>query len=135
MLIHLLADVINPQQGQENRDPLPNPWSAGGEGGNSENRTSTGGTAGSKAGTAGSKALTPGGGGIFNSPAMQSVMQQMIENPQMIQNMLAAPYTQSMLQALTENPAMASSVLGSNPFLASNPELQVCFVTVDIQRC
>lgn len=121
-------DVINPQQGQENRDPLPNPWSGGGggSGGNLESRPSPGGTTATPQGRA--------TGGMFNSPAMQSLMQQMVENPQMIQNMLAAPYTQSMLQALTADPVMASNVLGSNPFLASNPELQVCF-TLHLSYC
>lgn len=129
MLHYLLADIINPQQGQENREPLPNPWNGGsgggggggGSGGNSESRTSAGGTTGTQGRTT---------GGIFNSPSMQSLMQQMMENPQMIQNMLAAPYTQAMLQALTADPAMASNVLGSNPFLASNPELQVHFIII-----
>ena len=34
------------------------------------------------------------GSSLFTSPGMQSLMQQMTENPQLMQNMLNAPYTQ-----------------------------------------
>ncbi|KDR22728.1 ubiquilin-1 isoform X2 [Zootermopsis nevadensis] len=101
-------DGTNPQQGQENRDPLPNPWSAaGGE---------TGGTAARSASTRPS--------GLLNSPGMQSLMQQMMENPQLMQNMLSAPYTQSMLQAFASDPHMAAQIVNSNPLFADNPALQ-----------
>lgn len=49
-----------------------------------------------------------------------------MQNPQVMQNMLSAPYTQSVLQAMAENPDMASNIIGTNPMFASNPELQVC---------
>lgn len=43
-------------------------------------------------------AAAPGAGltgaGLMNSPGMQSLFQQMTENPQMMQNMMSAPYTQ-----------------------------------------
>ena len=51
-------------------------------------------------------------------------MQQMTENPQLMQNMLSAPYTQSVLQSLSQNPDMAANIIGSNPLFAGNPELQ-----------
>ena len=34
------------------------------------------------------------GAGLMNSPGMQSLFQQITENPQMMQNMMSAPYTQ-----------------------------------------
>lgn len=123
------AGGVNPQQGTENRDPLPNPWSGGGGGGNS-----------------------PGGGnnpnvapaGILNSPPMQSLMQQMAENPQLMSNMMSAPYTQDMMRALAADPNMAAEVklrdlgkpdrllypsspfqlISQNPLLANNPQLR-----------
>ena len=49
-------------------------------------------------------------GSMFNSPGMQSLMQQMMQNPQMISNMMQAPYMQSMLQALSANPELAQQV-------------------------
>lgn len=102
------SDGTNPQQGQENRDPLPNPWSAAG--------SETGGTGGRSASTRPS--------GLLNSPGMQSLMQQMMENPQLMQNMLSAPYTQSMLQAFAADPNMAAQIVNSNPLFADNPALQ-----------
>ena len=55
---------------------------------------------------------------MFNSPGMQSLMQQMMQNPQMISNMMQAPYMQSMLQSLSANPELAQQVgLVSQVFL------------------
>jgi ubiquilin len=50
----------------------------------------------------------------------------MMENPQLMQNMLSAPYTQSMLQAFAADPNMAAQIVNSNPLFADNPGLQVC---------
>ncbi|MEQ2219298.1 hypothetical protein XENOCAPTIV_015567 [Xenoophorus captivus] len=47
-------------------------------------------------------------GGMFNSPGMQSLLQQISENPQLMQNMLSAPYMRSMMQSLAQNPELAS---------------------------
>jgi len=55
---------------------------------------------------------------------MASLMQQMSENPSMIQNMLSAPYTRSVLEALAADPNMASSLLAENPLLSRHPQLQ-----------
>lgn len=51
-------------------------------------------------------------------------MQQITDNPQLMQNMLNAPYTQSMMQSLSQNPDMAASIIGNNPLFAGNPELR-----------
>ena len=48
---------------------------------------------------------------MFNSPGMQSLMQQMMQNPQMMNNMLQAPYMQTMMQSLSANPELAQQVL------------------------
>lgn len=47
---------------------------------------------------------------MFNSPGMQSLMQQISENPQLMQNMLSAPYMRTMMQSLSQNPDIASQV-------------------------
>ena len=84
--------------------------------GSDPNRSSTtGGGIGSGGGT---------GSGLFGSPGMQSLMQQISENPQLMQSMLNAPHTQSMLRSMAENPDMAANMIGSNPLLAGNPEMQ-----------
>ena len=46
---------------------------------------------------------------------MQSMMQQVSSNPQLVQNMLQAPYMQSMLQSMARNPEMAEQV-GNNTY-------------------
>ncbi|CAG9790890.1 unnamed protein product [Diatraea saccharalis] len=103
------SDGTNPQQGAENRQPLPNPWQRGGGGG---------GAGGGAAGAAGA------GPGLINTPGMQSLLQQMAENPRLVQSMLSAPYTNSMLQALAADPDMASQLINQNPMFANNPQLQ-----------
>ena len=55
---------------------------------------------------------------------MQSLLQQMTQNPQLMQNMLNAPYTQSVMQQLASNPDLAQNIIGSNPLFAGNPALQ-----------
>jgi len=64
---------------------------------------------------------------MFNSPGMQSLLTQMTQNPQLIQNMLQAPYIQTMMQTMSANPEMAQQILGSNPMFASNPQFQDTF--------
>ncbi|XP_012259112.1 ubiquilin-1 [Athalia rosae] len=103
-------DAANPQQGQENRDPLPNPWGQG------QTPPTTQGQA---------PAQSPiRGGGLLDSPGMQSLTAQMMENPQLMQNMLNAPYTRAMLEAMAADPAMASRVISANPMLRGNPQMQ-----------
>uniref|UniRef100_A0A2S2QV43 Ubiquilin-1 n=1 Tax=Sipha flava TaxID=143950 RepID=A0A2S2QV43_9HEMI len=112
----------NPQQGQENRDPLPNPW--GGSTGSNQSDP----TIGRSAPTSGN--LPNRGTGsdtLFNGDTMNSMMQQMIENPQVMQSIMNTPYFQSTLQAMTSNPNMANNLLSNNPLLANNPELQSRF--------
>ncbi|TNN85707.1 Ubiquilin-4 [Liparis tanakae] len=114
----------------ENREPLPNPWgppnsSSPAEGGGAPtgSTSTTGGTNPSVSNPLG---VNPGslGNGMFNSPGMQSLMQQISENPQLMQNMLSAPYMRSMMQSLSQNPELASQVLMNNPLFAGNPQLQ-----------
>lgn len=47
---------------------------------------------------------------MFNTPGMQSLLQQITENPQLMQNMLSAPYMRSMMQSLSQNPDLAVQV-------------------------
>ena len=112
------ADPSNPQAGQENRAPLPNPWSAGGGSETTRSAASTG------TGTTPAAGSTGGMGGMMNSPGMQSLMQQMLDNPNLMQSMMSAPYTQTMLQQLSSNPQLAESIIVNNPLFAGNPAMQ-----------
>ena len=57
--------------------------------------------------------------GMMNSPGMQSLMQQMLDNPQLMQNMMNAPYTQGMFQQMASNPDLAEQIIVNNPLFAS----------------
>ncbi|KAF2885716.1 hypothetical protein ILUMI_20489 [Ignelater luminosus] len=107
-LVENNSSAGNPQQGTENRDPLPNPWSSQQRGSGGEPNAAP---------------TRPRSGGL-NNPNMASLLQQMSENPQLVQNMLSAPYTQSMLQALAADPNIANTILAHNPLLSGNPALQ-----------
>ncbi|XP_007547738.1 ubiquilin-4 isoform X1 [Poecilia latipinna] len=117
----------------ENREPLPNPW---GPPNSSNPSESGGGTTGSTStsGTTNPSVSNPLGvnpaslgNGMFNSPGMQSLLQQISENPQLMQNMLSAPYMRSMMQSLAQNPELASQVMMNNPLFSGNPQLQEQF--------
>ncbi|XP_068159820.1 ubiquilin-1 [Drosophila tropicalis] len=109
------AGGINPQQGTENRNPLPNPWGGGGGVGTANGPTTN--TNGR-----GRSDLPPNN--ILNTPAMRSMLQQMADNPALMQNLLNAPYTRSMMESMSQDPDMASRLLGSSPLLANNPAMQ-----------
>merc|ERR1712241_1557239 len=95
----------------ENAAPLPNPW-----GGNAATTTSTASTTSSSSTTSGSS--------LFTSPEMQSLLSQMTQNPQLMQNMMNAPYTQQMFQSMSQNPELAANIISSNPLFAGNQQLQ-----------
>ncbi|KAF7997080.1 hypothetical protein HCN44_005357 [Aphidius gifuensis] len=108
------AEIINPQQGQENRDPLPNPWNP--------NQGSGGNDSGTPTATTTPRIPTSGLG--LDSAGMPALMSQIMENPQLMRNMMSAPYTRSMLDAMADNPGFAERVLSSNPLLRNNPQME-----------
>ncbi|XP_066843447.1 ubiquilin-1-like isoform X4 [Anser cygnoides] len=102
----------------ENRDPLPNPWAPQSSSQSSTTASTSGeSSGGSNVGNSTSASmrqsstipnLGPGlGVGMFNTPGIQSLLQQITENPQLMQNMLSAPYMRSMMQSLSQNPDFA----------------------------
>uniref|UniRef100_A0A8C5U7D2 STI1 domain-containing protein n=1 Tax=Malurus cyaneus samueli TaxID=2593467 RepID=A0A8C5U7D2_9PASS len=119
----------------ENRDPLPNPWAPQSSSQNSTSTSTSGESSGSSnvgnstsASTGQSSTipnLGPGlGVGMFNTPGMQSLFQQITENPQLMQNMLSAPYMRSMMQSLSQNPDLAVQMMLNNPLFTGNSQLQ-----------
>ncbi|KAF7658301.1 hypothetical protein LDENG_00014390 [Lucifuga dentata] len=114
----------------ENRDPLPNPWGPPATSVSDSRGSNTSTSSTSAAGSAPNISNPLGIGamglssGAFGSPAMQNLMQQFSENPQLMQNMLSAPYMRSMMQSMAQNPDLASQALLNNPLLAGNPQLQ-----------
>lgn len=126
------ANAGNQPSRTENRDPLPNPWapqsgSAGSPSTGGSGSTSAGNSTGSDSTSTSSPLpnLASGvGAGMFNTPGMQSLMQQISENPQLMQNMLSAPYMRNMMQSLSQNPELAAQMMQNNPLFAGNPQLQ-----------
>ncbi|XP_056141872.1 ubiquilin-4 isoform X2 [Lampris incognitus] len=112
----------------ENREPLPNPWGPP--------ATSVSGNRGTGTSTSSTRSIIPNtsnpvgigvlnqGNGMFTSPRMQSVMQRLTDNPQLLQNMLSAPYMRSVTQSMAQNPDVASQVLLNNPLFVGNAQLQ-----------
>ena len=47
---------------------------------------------------------------MFQTPAMQNLMQQMSSNPGMFQNMMQSPYMQDIMQHMVQNPELMASV-------------------------
>lgn len=115
----------------ENRDPLPNPWAPQTSQSSSTSSSTTsvgGGTGGTTtSATSGQSSTTPNlgpgvGASMFNTPGMQSLLQQITENPQLMQNMLSAPYMRSMMQSLSQNPDLAAQMQNPDTLSAmSNP--------------
>ncbi|XP_072283649.1 ubiquilin-4 [Pyxicephalus adspersus] len=113
----------------ENREPLPNPWipssssnsqTPSSEGNSGSTTTQPNATISNPFGISGPSLGT----GMFNSPEMQGLLQQISENPQLMQSMISAPYMRSMMQTLAQNPDFAAQMIGNNPILSGNPQLQ-----------
>ena len=64
------------------------------------------------------------GSALYSSAGMHSLMQQMADNPNIMQNMMNAPYTQAMLKSMVDNPEMAASLVGNSPLFVGNSQLQ-----------
>ncbi|KAG5842820.1 hypothetical protein ANANG_G00181810 [Anguilla anguilla] len=129
----LTALVCSPP-GRRTGSPCPTPGAP-----RHGRRLGGGGTAPTTTTTSGQSGTTPSvsnplginaaglGNGMFSSPGMQSLLQQISENPQLMQNMLSAPYMRNMMQSLAQNPDIASQVMMNNPLFAGNPQLQEQF--------
>ncbi|XP_036988502.2 ubiquilin-4 [Artibeus jamaicensis] len=114
----------------ENREPLPNPWSpspptsqAPGSGGEGNGGSGTSQVHPTVSNPFGINAASLGSG-MFNSPEMQALLQQISENPQLMQNVISAPYMRSMMQTLAQNPDFAAQMMVNVPLFAGNPQLQ-----------
>jgi len=107
--------------------PAPNPWAAGSTtstpaSGTTTTSTSAAGGLPTLSSLMGQGGAGAGAGGMFNTPGMQSLMQQMTENPTLMSQMMSAPYMQSMFSSLQSNPDQASNLM--NSAFAGNPALQ-----------
>ncbi|XP_028565330.2 ubiquilin-4 [Podarcis muralis] len=113
----------------ENREPLPNPWSPtpASQGQAPSGEGSTGSVTSQSTPTVSNPLginATNLGSGMFSSPEMQGLLQQISENPQLMQNVISAPYMRTMLQTLGQYPDIAAQMMVNVPLFAGNPPLQ-----------
>jgi len=54
---------------------------------------------------------------MFNTPAMQNLMQQVMQDPNLMQNMINSPYMQNVMQNISNNPDLATQVGFQRHFL------------------
>ncbi|XP_066466305.1 ubiquilin-4 [Tiliqua scincoides] len=114
----------------ENREPLPNPWSPAAPASQGQVPSSEDGSrpVTSQSTPTVSNPLginaTSLGTGMFGSPEMQGLLQQISENPQLMQSVVSAPYLRTMLQTLAQNPDIAAQMMVNVPLFAGNPLLQ-----------
>lgn len=114
----------------ENREPLPNPWSPAAPtsqshlpGSEDSSRPAASQSTPTVSNPLGINA-TSLGSGTFSSPEMQGLLQQISDNPQLMQNVISAPYLRTMLQTLAQNPDIAAQMMVNVPLFAGNPLLQ-----------
>lgn len=129
----------------ENTDPLPNPWAPRGAGASTapprqpptqpstnpqqpqqqpqgqqpqqqQQQPATGATANPSAGANNVPGLI--------SPMMQNYMSQLVQNPQLLESVLQAPYMQPLMDSLAANPDLSRQIIGNNPMFANNPALR-----------
>lgn len=96
------TSVNNPQQGRENTEPLPNPWSGATQTTNSNTTTTNTTTQG--------------------LPSWNNFLQEMTDNPSLMQNILSSPHMQSMMESLAADPSMINTFMQDNPLLSGNSE-------------
>ncbi|XP_014028043.1 ubiquilin-1 isoform X3 [Salmo salar] len=106
----------------ENGDPLTNPWVPPASTDTATPTTTP--TQSSNGPQTTLHNLGPAMGGMFNSPGMQSLLQQITENPTLMHNMMSAPYMRSLLNSLSQNPDLAAQMMLNNPLFSGNPQLQ-----------
>ncbi|XP_021460948.2 ubiquilin-1 isoform X4 [Oncorhynchus mykiss] len=106
----------------ENGDPLANPWVPPASTDTATPTTTP--TLSSNGPQTTLHNLGPAMGAMANSPGMQSLLQQITENPTLMHNMLSAPYMRSLLNSLSQNPDLAAQMMLNNPLFSGNPQLQ-----------
>ena len=68
---------------------------------------------------------------LFNTPGMQSLLQQMTQNPQLMSNMMQAPYMSSMMQSLAANPELAQQVGPWDMYIHKNMHMVGAWLTLN----
>lgn len=118
-------DSNNQQTRTENRDPLPNPWaprsqqSSGGGTSSGDDKSSSNLPPPSPFPGVGSSMSN-----LMGTPGFESLLQQLRDNPQLVQSAVSSPFMQSVMQSMASNPELANQLIVNNPFFAGNPAMQ-----------
>lgn len=59
----------------------------------------------------------------MGNPAMQGMMSQMMQNPELMRSMTSGPAMQSTMAQLQSNPELLNQLIANNPLFAGNPEM------------
>ena len=96
-----------------NTEPLPNPWAQ-----NTGNPTPppAAATTANNSASNNSNSNAP--------PGIQSLINQMSSNPQLMQNMMSSPYMKTMIDQMAQDPEFSRQMVSGNPMFNGNPELQ-----------
>lgn len=119
-LVDANSDGSNPQQGTENRDPLPNPWSPPSSTQSTPRAADDSTTPAANVGN--SNVTNPTGSTTANPFA--AILQEFSENPQLLRSMMAMPQVQSTMQSFVQDPALMTAAINDNPMISSNPAMQ-----------
>lgn len=116
-----------------NTNPLPNPWAAGGGGGNQTNATGT------NLGGIGRAPLPGGGlGGLGGVPGLEGLFGGATPDPNSMSQLMQNPAVSQMMQSLLSNPQYMNQILGMNPqmrnMVESNPQLREMMQNPDFIR-
>lgn len=113
-----ITEPVNPQQGTENRDALPNPWSASPP----TSARSTG--SATNQNTQNPKAPEPPNlSGLFSGTDQSNPFHSLLANPETVREMLSSPTIQGIMQQLLSNPALLQQ-MGNLNFLQDSAQAQ-----------
>ncbi|KAK6731808.1 hypothetical protein RB195_007955 [Necator americanus] len=98
--------------GQENSEALPNPW---GGGATNQQQNSQPSSTGSPA--------SGGFGSVLGSSGMNSLMEQMLADPAMMQSLMRPEMMELFRQSISQNPQVMQQIMEQNPLVANNPQL------------
>lgn len=99
--------------GQENSEALPNPW-GGGQSSSQNTQASNGVTA---------NASEDGIASLLGSSGMNSLMEQMMSDPALMQSLMRPEILGLFRQSISQNPQIVQQIMEQNPLIANNPQL------------
>ncbi|CAD6184211.1 unnamed protein product [Caenorhabditis auriculariae] len=108
------AESRSQRAGVENTEALPNPWSSS--------------TPSAPRNTAENSSAAAAGlgniSGMLNAPGMNSLMQQMMSDPNIRSQILSPEMMNTVRQGIESNPELMETILAANPAVQANPALR-----------